>query len=398
MKLSFRELASNDIDACLAIVKKIYTKESEKESWNVLPKDLSGVLNKAYPSKCLVAAIKNKIIGFGCYIKIDEKLSAPNIFYKLTWINIHPKYQGKGVGKSLVSELERHIGIHCKENLSVILETDKPGFYGKLGYETYNKNGENDLMQKIVYNIHRPKILVGTIFSDVKDYAIRDYFKTVCSFSYKNFDFCAVDNSVNKKYHHKIFKYFSDHKNKSNIGKLTVLRTPRVSNKSDVFMAFSANELRKKFLEGSYDALLYLECDIHPPVDIIEKLMNYNKPVISAIYFTGEKSYSYSMIADTHYFIYGNPRMHIKSYMEGFFDIEECDKPKELSSAGLGCVLMHRSVVQRIPFRHSTEHNVHHDGTFAQDLLFNGIQNMYVPIMCRHDNQTWDIQHKMIGN
>lgn len=398
MKLSFKEFVKSDIYSCLEIVKEIYTKESEKELSDILRNDLSDVLNKAYPSKCLVVRSGNSIVGFGCYVKVDEKISTPNIFYRLTWINIHPKEQGNGIGRKLIRELEKLIEADCKKDLSIILQTDKPGFYTKSGYEVYGKNGENDLMQKFIPYVFSPKILVGTIFSDIKDYAIRDYFKTICSLSYKNFDFCAVDNSKDKKYHKKIFNYFSSHRSKSNMGKMTVLHSPRTDNRSDVFMANSANELRKHFLAGRYDALLYVECDIHPPEDIIEELTGHNREVIAAIYFTGDKAYSYPMISGIHHYMDGFVYMHIKSYIEGFFEIGEYDTPKQTTSAGLGCVLLHRSVVEKIPFRYSEDHRIHHDGTFAQDLAANGIQYMYVPIMCRHDNQTWDIQHKMIGN
>lgn len=396
MKLLFRELVHDDMDSCVGIIKEIYPNQIE-ENVSGLVKDFSDILNKSYPSKCMVAIANNSIVAFGCYVRMDDKKYAPNIFYKLTWINVCPRYQGRGIGSKLVFELERLINEECKDNLSVLLETDKPGFYRKMGYESYDRNGGNDVMQKMFHGKDNPRILVGTIFSNVKDYAIRDYFKNVCSFTYKNFDFCAIDNSKDKKYHKKIFKYFSEHKKKSNISKLIVLHTPQMDRHSDVFMVFSSNELRKYFLNGKYDALLYLECDIHPPADIIERLLSYAKPIISAIYFTGDKMTSYPMMADAHHFIYGEPQVYIKTYLEGFFDIEECDKPKEIVSAGLGSVLMHRSVLEKISFRHHPEHIVHSDSTFAQDLFSNGITNMYVPIMCRHENQTWDIQHKMIG-
>lgn len=398
MNLSFRELISEDIAECLSIVKEIYTEEKHKEAWDILPKDLSDVLNKVYPSKCLVALTDKQIVGFGCYVKVDPKISHSNIFYKLTWINIHPKKQKKGIGKKLVNELEKHIKEECKEYCSAILQTDKPEFYKKLGYEIYDKNEGNDCMQKVLNDIPLPRILVGTIFSDIKDYAIKDWFKNVCAFTYPGFDFCAIDNSKDKKYHKKIFKYFSDRKSKSNIKKLIVSHSPRIDHNSDVFMAFSANELRKYFLRGNYDAILYLECDIHPPVDIIERLLSYNKQIISAIYFTGDKRESYPMLADLEHSLNEDSRMRIKSYVEGFFNIEECCMPKESISNGLGCCLMHKSVLEKISFRYQPDHALHHDGTFAQDLMKNGIKNMYVPIICKHENQTWDIQQKMIAS
>lgn len=398
MKLSFRKLINDDIDSCLNIIKEIYIRRNEKDSWDALTKDLSDVLNKVYPSNCLVVLIDNTIVGFGCYVKVDFELSKPNIFYKLTWINIQPKEQGKGIGKKLVNELEEHIRGECKEKFSVVLETDKSDFYEKLGYITYDKNGDNDCMQKIFTNIIYPKILIGTLFSEVKDYVIRDWFKNVCKITYPNFDICLVDNSKDKKYHKKIFKYFSKHKKKSNIGKLTILHTPRTHKKSEVFMAFSANELRKYFLKSNYDWLLNLECDIFPPNDIIERLLSYNFQVIGATYFSGEKKRSFPMIMD--FFIYGKQDFGnvYLPYINGFYEMTDTFEPKPILGQGLGAVLLHRGIVEKIPFRADAMEKVHYDTKFYEDLFANNIGNRLIPIMCRHENQTWDIQNKMIGN
>lgn len=241
-----------------------------------------------------------------------------------------------------------------------------------------------------------PKILVGTVFSQVKEYSLRDWFKTVRGFTHPNFDFCAVDNSKDKKYHEKMFKFFSERKKKSNIGKLTVMHTPRGTKRAEEFLVDSANQLRRKFLDGKYDFLLYLECDIHPPPDILERLLSYNRQIISALYFIGDKATSYPMMGDKHFFIRQSPHFYIKSYLEGFYDIGEFDIPKALLSGGLGCVLIYKDILEKIAFRPDPNFIVHHDGTFAEDLWLNGIQNAYAPIMCRHENQNWDLQNKMI--
>ena len=398
MNLTFRELEIGDIDSCSHVVQQIYASENEKGHSAILRLDLMEVINKVYPSKCLVSLVDDAVVGLGCYIKVEENSNNPNVIYKLTWVNILPAYQGKGVGKRLVDELEWNIRKECKEDFSVVLDTDKPKFYEKLGYITYDKNEKGDVMYKSFPKVTQPRILVGTIFSEVKDYAIRDWFKTVCSFSYPNIDFCAVDNSKDKKYHKKLRNYFLDHSKKSNIGRITVLHTPRVDKRSDVFMTFSSNELRRHFLAGKYDYLLYLECDVHPPSDILERLLSYNREIISALYFIGAKDTSYPMMGNYHSYGYGDADMCMRSYIEGFYDIGEFDVPKETMTSGLGCILMQRGVMEKIKFRFDPNHKVHSDGTFAQDLWTNGIQNVYVPVMCRHENQNWHKQEKMIGS
>lgn len=239
------------------------------------------------------------------------------------------------------------------------------------------------------------------MFGSVKDYSIRDWYNNVKKFTYPNFDLCMVDNSEDEKYHKKLFKHFSERKKNSNIGKLTVLHTPRVHHKSEMFMAFSANALRKHFLKNNYDYLLYLECDIFPPFDILERLLSYNRKAIGALYFTGRRDRSYPMVSKS--FVTYNDKGEIEmsdyilSYLGGFFDMGDYAEPVDCINIGLGCYLLSREIVEKIEFRGKLN-EAHHDSAFAEDLMANNLQNQYVPIMCRHENVTWDVQSKKVGN
>lgn len=143
MNFTFRKLTESDIPACLLVMKENYPQDNERFWDAVLEKDLRDVLTKEYPALFLVAILNESIIGFGCYVHFE------NInLYKLSWVNISPREQGKGVGKSLVLELEKYIMESCKNKSRISLETDKPIFYEKLGYSYSDKNGGNDIMVK----------------------------------------------------------------------------------------------------------------------------------------------------------------------------------------------------------------------------------------------------------
>lgn len=246
-------------------------------------------------------------------------------------------------------------------------------------------------------NSNYPPILIGTLFSEVKNYCIKEWFKNVCSFTYPNLDLCMVDNSKDKKYHKKILKYFSKHKKNSNIKNITILHTPRVDKSPEIFMTFSANELRKYFLRNNYVALFNLESDIFPKPTIIEQLMCYNKSVVGATYFSGLKERSYPMITDIcKYNYYENVKCCGTPYLKGFFEMTDTFEPKPYFGQGLGCTLISRGIVQRVPFRSDPTKKSHYDTMFYCDLMQQGIQNYLVPIMCRHENQTWDKQLKLI--
>lgn len=241
------------------------------------------------------------------------------------------------------------------------------------------------------------KILVGTIFSDVKDYAIRDWFNNVAKFTHPGFDFCAIDNSSDKKYHKKMLQYFKDNSSGSQIGKISVLHTSLKHKRSKVFMSFSSNDLRNYFLSYKYDWLLYLECDVVPPVDILERLLSYKKQIISATYFVSDKTNSYPMMGDVHFFSSQAPHMYIKGALEGFYSLGEAVIPNETVNGGLGCTLLYKDVIEQIPFRYDPKFIVHNDTMFAKDIWERDLQALQVPIMCDHDNRTWDIQEKIIA-
>lgn len=148
MQITFRKLTPSDIDACLGIMKENYPAEYEKHWEDVLPKDLSDILNQVCPSGCLLALLDEAIIGFGCYSKYKEKTNAQENIWGLTWVNISPLQQGKGIGIKLIKELERTIKQYDTEKFHIVLETTKPAFYRKLGYKTYRMSGVNDVMAK----------------------------------------------------------------------------------------------------------------------------------------------------------------------------------------------------------------------------------------------------------
>ena len=133
--LSFRRLDPSDLFPCLSILKENYPETYEY--WKqFFIRDVSSVY-------FLVAMREDTLVGFGAYLPLENQ---PNIF-RLIWINVPPKEQGRGIGKALVTELERKIKLNYGTCM-VVLETDKPVFYNKLGYSSYQKNWESDLMIK----------------------------------------------------------------------------------------------------------------------------------------------------------------------------------------------------------------------------------------------------------
>ncbi len=83
----------------------------------------------------VIASKDDKVIGYGCYGLIPCTLTS----YDIYWIAVSPDYQGQGLGKFILSEMERHI-IESKgkrayvETSTQIRYSSTRVFYERCGY------------------------------------------------------------------------------------------------------------------------------------------------------------------------------------------------------------------------------------------------------------------------
>ncbi len=224
--------------------------------------------------------------------------------------------------------------------------------------------------------MQQPKILVGCPTSDHKKYCIEEYAKAIKNLSYPNYDILLVDNSQTETYSKK-------------------LQTLEIPIKRDKYLerardriVHSRNVLRKYALENGYDYFLSLEQDVIPPKNVIEQLLQHKKEVITGVYFT-------------RYTIQGKPVLKPLLWKTTdkktltFVAEEELKKPQllEVKASGLGCVLISKEILEKIPFRLSKESNTYDDMTFCEDLHKQKIQ-LYADttVKCKHliTGMNWD--------
>lgn len=213
----------------------------------------------------------------------------------------------------------------------------------------------------------KPKILVGCPTSFHKEYALEKYAKAVKSLTYPNYDILLIDNSPNNDYLEKIKKL-----------NLPVIKGPYFEGALDRIIA-SRNILREYVLEHDYDYLFSLEQDVIPPKDIIENLLQHKKRVITAIYFN--------------YFTKNNetrPLPIIWTRVDSKY--RYVIKPNQLNKgllriamSGLGCILIHKTVLNKIKFRYEKNEDAFDDVYFALDCKENNIPiYAYTDLICKH--------------
>lgn len=186
--------------------------------------------------------------------------------------------------------------------------------------------------------MNQPKILVGCPTHKVKEYCLKDYSDIIRNLTYPNYDVLLVDNTNGNSYFKKIKKQ-----------NLPVIKGPYFESAMDRIVS-SRNILREKALEG-YDYFLSLEQDVIPPKNIIESLLKHNKKVISAAYFNFQIANNERKPMPMLWFKPKNETKDIMYYLPEEFIFKKPGLYKVFAS-GLGCLLIHRSVLEKIKFRH----------------------------------------------
>ncbi len=216
----------------------------------------------------------------------------------------------------------------------------------------------------------KPKILVGCPTSFHKEYALEQYIKAVKSLTYPNIDILLVDNSEDDVYFKKIKKF------------LPAIKGPYFESARDRIVA-SRNILREKVLKGNYDYFFSLEQDVLPPKDILEKLLKHNKKLITAVYFANNiiPDKNTSELIPLVYKLVDDKTLDMRSLNEA--ELWENPGLMEVVSAGLGCLLIHKSVLEKIKFRY--EKNTFDDRWFFIDCYNNKIKVFSdTSIKCKH--------------
>lgn len=227
-----------------------------------------------------------------------------------------------------------------------------------------------------------PKILVGCPTSEAKSYCEKEYLSFLQSLTYPFIDILLVVNGTNKDYYNHL----------KSLGYKCVF----VSQKNKVssqFIAESHEELKIQALIGRYDYLFHLESDVIPTdKNIIEKLMVHNKPIISGLYPIGFGHKSYFFMQKEVDFSLKHYHSIVENIDDGADLIAIDGTVKPVFSSGLGCVLIHRSVLEKISFRYEDGKDFHPDTYFYIDLYKNGIQHFVdTSILCNHLNKPWGV-------
>lgn len=226
--------------------------------------------------------------------------------------------------------------------------------------------------------MNRERILLGSPINLIKGYILYDWLEYLSKLTYPYFDIFLVDNSHNKAFHQGI----------RNLGYDCQWIDPDGREARD-YMAESVEIIRRKALFEGYDKLFLLECDIFPPIAVIEMLLAHHKEVVGACYWTGHGDETRLQLRKINEFLPGQ-------YLNKDYTLEEAvdfmdGTLKPAYANGNGCILIDRSVLSKITF-HIEEGIGFADNFFHNDLLRHGIINFVdTSIRTQHYNLDWNI-------
>ncbi len=217
------------------------------------------------------------------------------------------------------------------------------------------------------------RILVGCPTYWGKAYCLAEYTDRVKKLSYSNYDILLIDNSKNEKYLHKI-----------QTNGLRAEKGPWNEDVKERIIA-SRNVLRQKVLDEGYDYFLSLEQDILPPIDVIEKLLQRGKEVVTGVYhkqgtLPGGRKTSYALLY---------------TEQNGKLVLVHPERLKQnklipIHACGLGCILIHRSVLEKVTFRKPNQGVAQDDMMFCYDAQKAGFHLYADPIViCEHLHKDW---------
>lgn len=237
------------------------------------------------------------------------------------------------------------------------------------------------------YAMTLPKVLLGIVVYDGKQYIWDKFWANVRNLSYPNLDIVVVDNSRTKKFYSKLKR---DNKHVKNARFYHVNRgfTSREA------QAKSLNKIRSILLDEGYDYFMSIESDLIPPRDVIERLMSHNVDVIGSMYLIGYEDSKTQVPRPCLFGVEVKPNGTVGTFNfppeKGFAFFGNGLVP--IHGCGIGCSLISRKIMERFRWWYDLNEPVKHsDVLFYMDLHNQGIQvyldsNMIIP----HYNSKWD--------
>jgi hypothetical protein len=226
------------------------------------------------------------------------------------------------------------------------------------------------------------KILAGCPIHESKDYCFSKFIKGLLNQKLPDkcqMDIVLIDNSPDYNKHYKYLQWqYPD----IDFSQFTILHEKQTQNKYATITKCQ-NKLRKYAIKNAYDYFWSVENDIIVENKYLHQLLSHNLYVVGGLYHIGFSYTSGLMVQVLKEPLIGDEAtVEFMHPFESFYMID--GKLKPIMNIGLGCLLIHKHILEQITFR-IPEENMSSDIMFARDIYDLGYQNFAdTSIICHH--------------
>lgn len=244
-----------------------------------------------------------------------------------------------------------------------------------------------------------PKVLIGCPTSEVKSYALEKFIEGLYTLTYPNFDVLIEDNSPKSDYFHRLQAFAEKWNREKSPSAFSVIRSGFTSKFARERIIIGRNKLRQFVLENNYDYFFSLEQDVIPPADIIERLLAREKKIISGCYFTVFPNYPSVRLVAFKHVPPANPAEPLWDVGPPLGIMEVLpSRVLDVSVVGVGCLLIHSSVLEKVSFRYDSSTDASDDMFFCYDARKAGY-SIYLDSsqFCQHYYDSWGTEYRKKG-
>jgi len=120
------------------------------------------------------------------------------------------------------------------------------------------------------------KVLVATATFGGMKYCEDKFFGSIMNLSYPSYDVLIVDNSKGEEYSDELRRKFEGVK---------VIHDDTDEERSIFRLISSRNKILEYAIEGGYSHIMMFDADVIPPEDIVERLLECDKSLVSGVYY-----------------------------------------------------------------------------------------------------------------
>jgi hypothetical protein len=181
------------------------------------------------------------------------------------------------------------------------------------------------------------KILVGTPIFEFHDYCFEEYSQRLKDLTYPNKDLLLVDNTKGDTFYKKILSKG-----------IPAIHMDWLEKSRDR-VTKGHNIMREKMLKEGYEYLFLLDADVIPPKDIIERFLAHGKKIVSGVY--------YNPMTCPDKIVRSLPVIRVPfpgDKTKWSIPLKCPENLFPIAGAGTGCLLIHRSILEKYKFWHDS--------------------------------------------